>query len=155
MGHGEQTISNRVRENFWQTARFFLVGGTTGLLYVVLFYALVELLTMPIVLASTLVCFAAMLYNYLMHYHWTFASNASHKGVLVRYLIMCAGAVVGNALIMHFGTTKTDIHYMIVQFVGIAFMASWNLCLSSFWVFQQLPQQEKTDSHRSSVSSGS
>jgi putative flippase GtrA len=117
--------------------RFVLVGGSSALLYFGLLFVLVEGLAVQVVLASTIVCVAAMCYNYLMHYHWTFASDAPHGMVLVRYLLMSAGGILLNGLIMHFGVMLSAVHYMVVQFVAAAALVCWNFCVSYFWVFRK------------------
>jgi putative flippase GtrA len=124
---------------FYRLLRFAFVGGSTALLYLVFVFVLVDILGMHVTLASTLVCIAAAAYNYLMHYHWTFASDAPHGMVMVRYLLMIAGAVLINGLIVHFGTKFSDIHYLIVQLVASITLVCWSLSVSSLWVFRQRP----------------
>ena len=119
--------------------RYGLVGGSTGILYLVFVFVLVDVLNIHVTLASTLVCIAAAAYNYLMHYHWTFASDAPHGMVMVRYLAMIAGVVLINAIIMHFGTMFSNIHYLIIQLVASFTVVCWSLSVSSLWVFRQRP----------------
>ena len=122
---------------FFRLLRFVFVGGSSGFLYLVFVFVLVDVLGIQVTLASTLVCIAAAGYNYLMHYHWTFASDAPHGKVLVRYLLMIAGAVLINGLIVHFGTMFSTIHYLVIQFVAALALACWSLSVSSLWVFRQ------------------
>lgn len=109
------------------------------MLYLMLVYVLVDIVGMQVTLASTLLCMAAAAYNYLMHYHWTFASDAPHGMVMVRYLLMVAGAVVINGLIVHFGTTLSDFHYLVIQLVASITLVCWSLSVSSLWVFRERP----------------
>lgn len=117
--------------------RYAFVGGSTGVLYLVFVYLLVDGLGVQVTLASTLVCIAAAGYNYLMHYHWTFASDSPHGLVMIRYLAMIAGAVVINGLIMHFGTMLSSIHYLVIQLAATLVLVCWSLSVSSLWVFRK------------------
>lgn len=122
---------------FVRLLRFLFVGGSTTVLYLLFVFLLVDLIGIQVTLASTLVCIAAACYNYLMHYHWTFASGAPHGMVMVRYLLMVAGAVLINGLIMHFGTMFSTIHYLVIQLVAAVVLVCWSLSVSSLWVFRQ------------------
>jgi putative flippase GtrA len=122
---------------FLRFLRFAFVGGSSGFLYLGSVFVLVDLMGMQVTLASTLVCIVAAAYNYLMHYHWTFASDAPHGMVLVRYLLMIAGAVLINGLIVHFGVMFSSVHYLVIQSVAAITLACWSLSVSSLWVFRQ------------------
>jgi putative flippase GtrA len=122
---------------FLRLLRFVFVGGSSGLLYLGLVFVLVDVLGVQVTLASTLVCVAAAVYNYLMHYHWTFASDAPHGMVMVRYLLMIAGAVLINGLIVHFGTMFSSVHYLVIQVIATVALACWSLSVSSLWVFRR------------------
>ena len=122
---------------FFRFLRFIFVGGSTTVLYLVSVFLMVDILGIQVTLASTLLCIAAACYNYLMHYHWTFASGAPHGMVMVRYLWMVAGAVVINGLIMHFGTMLSSVHYLVIQLVAAITLVCWSLSVSALWVFRQ------------------
>lgn len=117
--------------------RFLLVGGSTAAINFGLTIALVEGPALQVTIASTIACIAAICYNYILHYHWTFASDAPHGRVLVRYLLMCTGGVLLNGLVMHFGVLVLSIHYMLVQLFAGVVLVCWSLCLGSLWVFRK------------------
>lgn len=117
--------------------RFLLVGGSTALLFLGLTFVLVEGPALNATLASTIACVTAICYNYVLHYHWTFVSDAPHGSVLVRYLVMCAGGILLNGLVMYFGLVAMSIHYMVMQVIAAVALASWSLCVSSLWVFKR------------------
>jgi putative flippase GtrA len=116
--------------------RFLFVGGSTGFIFLGLTFGLVEGLGISAVLASTFALLIAVSYNYLLHYHWTFESEADHRLALTRFLLMGAGSILLNGLIMYFGTLQDAFHYMVVQFCAGLAMVFWSLCLSYFWVFK-------------------
>ena len=122
--------------DFALVLRFLLVGGSTALLYLGLTYALVEVAGQHATLASTIALAVAICYNYLLHYHWTFATDAPHGRVLVRYLFMCAGALMVNGVIMHYGTSELSVHYMFVQLLAAVGVTTWSISLGALWVYR-------------------
>ena len=67
-------------------ARWFIVGSATFLIDTTLFLLAFSLT--DIVIASNLFSGAiATLFNYLSHYHWSFASDREHKQSTVIYLV--------------------------------------------------------------------
>ena len=66
--------------------RWFIVGSATFLIDTTLFLLVFSLT--DIVIASNLFSGAiATLFNYLSHYHWSFASDREHKQSTVIYLV--------------------------------------------------------------------
>ena len=122
--------------NFSFILRFGFVGGSTALLFLASTYLQVECLSISPVLASTLGLAFAIFYNYLMHYHWTYASEAPHRSALVRYLVMGVSGIMINGLIMYWGITLDSAHYMLAQICSAIALLCWSLCLSYFWVFK-------------------
>ena len=117
--------------------RFLFVGGTTAVLQFGLVLVLVECLALHITTASTAAYILVGFYNYLLHYHWTFATDAPHGLALVKYLLTCVGGLVLNGLVMHAGVMLLPVHYMVVQFFAFAIVVCWSLCISTFWVFSR------------------
>lgn len=115
--------------------RFLFVGGSTALLYFGLTFGLVEGLTLQATLASAVAYIVAACYNYLLHYHWTFATDAPHGLVLVKYLLTSIGGLVLNGLVMHVGIMLVSIHYMVVQLFAAGAVLCWSISISTLWVF--------------------
>ena len=99
-------------------------------------YALVEGVGMDATPASTFALFVAVLYNYVLHYHWTFGTEAPHGIVLLKYIAMCIGGLFVNALVMEIGVSSTGLHYSLVQMAAAVFVVSWSMCVSAIWVFR-------------------
>jgi putative flippase GtrA len=116
--------------------RFLLVGLSTTALYFGVLWGAVEGAGMPVTPAATLACLLAITYNYLLHYRWTFASEAPHGIVLTRYLLMNLGSLVINAGVMYFGVPLLGIHYLLVQLLAAALLVSWTLLMSALWVYR-------------------
>ena len=115
--------------------RYIFVGGTTGLIFLCLTWFLVDGLHWHVTLGSSIALFLACTYNYLLHYHWTFSSNAPHGWALVKYVLVVLGALIVNALVMHFGVKVLAIHYLMVQLLASLMVGAWSLSFSYLWVF--------------------
>lgn len=116
--------------------RFILVGGTTSLLYFLLTFIMVEGLGLEVVSSSTAAYILSVCYNYLLHYYWTFSTKASHGFVVAKYVLTCAGGVLINALVMHFGVSLLSVHYVVVQVFAQVLMICWSITISALWVFK-------------------
>jgi putative flippase GtrA len=115
--------------------RFLFVGGTTTILYFGLILLLVEGVALHTTVASTVAYIFVGFYNYLLHYHWTFATDAPHGLALAKYLLTCVGGLVLNALVMHVGVMLVPVHYMAVQLLALGIVVCWSLLISTLWVF--------------------
>ncbi len=123
--------------NFALLLRFFIVGGSTGFLFLGIGYMLAETAGIQVIVASSIAFTIAIFYNYVLHYYWTYASDAPHGMALIRYLIMCAGAMCLNGLVMHLGLLLTSLHYIALQLLAGIAIISWTLTISFFWTFHR------------------
>ena len=83
------------------SARWFIVGSATFLIDTALFLLAFSLT--DIVIASNLFSGAiATLFNYLSHYHWSFASDRQHKQSTLIYLVFFfIFAFLGTSLVVN------------------------------------------------------
>ncbi len=116
--------------------RFGVVGVCTAVLYYGLLYAFVELLGMNATLSSSVVYLIVIVFNYLMHYSWTFTVSAAHNTALKRYLFMTACGFLINGLIMYAGVSHLGMNYFLVQTASMALIILWNFTVSMLWVFR-------------------
>ncbi len=115
--------------------RHSLVGVSSGVLLIALTWLFVDGLSLDVLLGSSIALLLTGCYHYSFQYHWTFGSDASHQVALARYILMCAGIFVINALVMYYGVKALQVHYLIVQFLANATITAWSFFLSSIWVF--------------------
>lgn len=116
--------------------RYFFVGVSTYTIYMGLTFALVEWAGFPITLSSFISCSTAVLFNYVMHYHWTFSTDSPHGQVLARYALMVVGGIVLNTLVMYVGVQFSSLHYMLLQVIAGGMVIIWNFVLSATWVYR-------------------
>ena len=83
------------------SVRWFIVGSSTFLIDTGLFLFVLSLT--DIVIASNLFSGAiATLFNYLSHYHWSFASDREHKQSTLIYLVFFfIFAFLGTSLVVN------------------------------------------------------
>jgi putative flippase GtrA len=116
--------------------RFCIVGGLTALIHYSLLFGGVELLRLNTTLASSVGFVAAVIFNYLMHYSWTFGEPAPHGRTLWRYGVMIGCGFLINGGLMYAGVNWTGWHYLLVQTLVFIVVIAWNMIVSSLWVFR-------------------
>jgi len=119
-----------------RSLRFGAVGAATAALYYGLLYAGVEYLVLNAVLVSALVYPVALVFNYLMHYRWTFAASSPHTTALKRYVFMTGCGFLINISTMYVGVSVFEANYLLVQAAAMGVIVAWNYAMSSLWVFR-------------------
>ncbi len=121
--------------------RFGTVGVLTAALHYGVLFCGVVLAGLGSTLASSLGFVVAVCFNYVMHYHWTFAAAegqapAPHGRSLRRYLVMIACGFVINASAMFACVHLLHWHYLAAQGVALVALVSWNFTVANNWVFK-------------------
>ena len=83
--------------------RFGIVGVLTAVLHYGVLYIGVELVNAHATLASSVGFVVAVIFNYFMHYNWTFGEPAPHGRTLGRYLVMISCGFLINGGLMYAG----------------------------------------------------
>lgn len=116
-------------------ARFAVVGGTAAVVYYATLVAFVELVGLPVLLATSLSFVIVTVENYLLHRGWTFRSASAHAVAFPKFVFMTAVGFCLNAGIMFAGVALLALHYLLAQTVSIAAVVTWNVLLCAFWIF--------------------
>lgn len=124
----EQLFNNRF-------LRFLFVGGTATLLQMLILVLLVEQFGLYPVVGSTLGYGIAALYNYLMNYHLTFASDKSHLETFPKFLVVVCVGMTSNALCMAL-FVAVGLHYLLAQVGAILVTLVINFLLHKFWIYR-------------------
>ncbi len=98
---------------------------------------LAETAGIQVIVVSSIAFTIAIFYNYVLHYYWTYASDAAHGMALIRYSRMCAGAMCLNGLVMHLGPLLTSLHDIALQLLAGIAIILWTLTISFFWTFHR------------------
>jgi len=120
-----------------KTLRFGVVGALTAVLHYGLLYIGVEALQLNVTVASSLGFVVAVIFNYLMHYSWTFDEPAPHGRTLRRYLVMIGCGFLINGAVMYAGVQWVVLNYLLTQALALIVVVSWNFVMSNVWVFRR------------------
>jgi dolichyl-phosphate beta-glucosyltransferase len=113
--------------------RYVSAGGVgTGVHYATLALC-VELFRLSPTSATIVGAFAGAAVNYLLNYHFTFASNASHRVTLPRFFVVAAVSAALNGAGMWYALQRLHIHYLLAQLactggvlvIGFVFNRAW------------------------------
>ncbi|MEP0203960.1 MAG: GtrA family protein [Halioglobus sp.] len=117
-------------------AKFALVGLiTAGLFFGLLEYSISQLGFRPLNASS--ICYViAVVFNYCMHYYWTYGVSAQHVSTGVRFAIMISAGFFLNLLVMYVGVELLQAHYLWVQVLSVVMIAAFNYLVATIWVFR-------------------
>ncbi|MEP4149144.1 MAG: GtrA family protein [Halioglobus sp.] len=132
------SVSKRRAGSVW--LRFFMVGGLTALIHYCFLFVGVSQFGLSSTVASSFGFLVAVIFNYLMHYGWTFAGGVDfqpppHGHALFRYLIMILCGFIINAIIMFLSVQVLGWNYLLAQAIAYAAVLVWNFILANRWVF--------------------
>lgn len=130
-----------IRSDHWlaQFMRFALVGGLcTGIQYALLAVG-VEWLGLGAVTASTAGYLLSAIVNYLLNRRFTYGSNAPHKRLALRFVIVLVSGLALNALFMQLLHGYLQWHYVVAQLLATVGNLLWNFCAHRWWTFSRKP----------------
>jgi putative flippase GtrA len=123
-----------VRDVLGRLLRFGLVGGVaTGIQYLILI-VLVHEGVGPTV-ASAIGFVVSAFGNYLLNYHFTFRSNESHGPAATKFVMLAAGGLLINSVLMHV-LEGAGWYYLLAQVFATAVVFLWNFVGNSLWTFR-------------------
>lgn len=118
--------------------RFGMVGALATGVYYGLLWAMVEIFSISILVATSAAFIFVTIENYILHYTWTFRSTNAHAEAFPRFLIMNIVGFGINWLVMFAGVVIAGFNYLGVQALAIMLVVAWNLALSHFWIFREI-----------------
>ena len=127
-------------------SKFISFAGTgaiaTGIQYMILI-VLRESAGIDAVSASACGYIIAAVANYLMKYHWVFASDEHHHVAGPKYAVVSLSGLTLNTLLMYLGTEILGIYYLLAQVVVTGIVLVWNFTLNGIWTFRAIGQAPK------------
>jgi putative flippase GtrA len=118
-----------------QFVNFACVGAiATALQYLVLI-ALVQFGDIGPVPASGVGYAAGAGINYLINYHYTFASQRSHFQAMLKFFTVAIIGLMLNSLIVAVATEKLLLHYLPAQVIATGLVLMWNFVANRVWTF--------------------
>ncbi|WP_250461793.1 GtrA family protein [Microbulbifer litoralis] len=114
--------------------RFAAVGAAATLMQFFLLASFVELLSFNKVLASSASFSLSAGVNYWLNYHFTFASQASHRQTLPKFVLV---ALVGLAVNTgSFALFVVFLHYLPAQCIATGITLLSNFTLHQYWIYR-------------------
>jgi len=124
--------------------KFIGFAGTgaiaTGIQYLILI-GLRELGGQSPVLASAIGYGLAAIANYLMKYHWVFASDQRHRHAAPKYALVSLSGLALNTALMHLGTSILGLYYLFSQVITTGLVLVWNFTANHLWTFRVTGQR--------------
>lgn len=117
--------------------RFCLVGGATACIHIGLALALVNILSLGPVIASSIGFVCAVAFNYVMQKTWSFDSNVPHRRALTLYTLVVVSGFAINAVVIYVGTSVLETPFLLSQAVAVVIIVTWNFVMFSKIVFRQ------------------
>lgn len=116
--------------------RYGITGVSSAGVYVATGAILYYLLGLTVTWSTSLAYALSVVFNYLLHYYFTFEANGGHGVVIPRYMAMIMGGGMLNWSISEFGYGL--IHSLpAIQLISIITIVLWNFALSYFWIFKE------------------
>jgi len=129
----------RRRANWYQLAKFCVVGATGYVVNLAVFAALVHRADMHYIPAAVCSFLVAVTNNYTWNRLWTFRHQRGHIAYQgLRFLVVSSIALAANlaflAILVTLGVPKIP-----AQAVAIALVTPWNFVANKLWSFRRRP----------------
>ena len=115
--------------------RFALVGGSATLIQFALLYLFIEYAHVEKVIASASSFAISAFYNYLMNYHFTFASEKSHAETAIKFVIVASFGLLINSLTFALLLLVMP-HYLVAQIGATIITLIINFLLHKIWIYR-------------------
>ena len=120
---------------FAQLIKYGTAGAVGTAVQYVILIGLVEGFGSDAVLASTLGAVAGAVVNYVLNYHYTFKSRRPHRISLAKYMVVSAGGIALNAVVLAAGTSVLGIHYVGAQILATIVVFLVAFVVNRAWTF--------------------
>lgn len=121
-----------------QFRRFLVVGASATLIQYGLLVCFVELIGTSPVIASVVSYVLSSGWNYLLNYHFTFSSNASHVSSVSKFCLVAVSGLALNTAIMFFLIDVADIQYILSQIIATVTVMIWNFFAHKYWTYKSI-----------------
>lgn len=129
-----------------QFIRFTGVGAIGTMVHYSILVALVHFGSLDPVAASTCGFLGGAVTNYLLNYHYTFASDKGHTEAFSKFFLIAIVGMLFNGLIMSFSVNTLNMPYMLAQIMATGLVLVWNFTGNRLWTFNTGAQNRKPQS---------
>lgn len=125
----------RSSDRMTEFLKFLHVGLLTNIVYFSVLALLRFAWDAPLWLDAAAAYFCSALFNYALHYRFTFKSTERHRTAILRYIALQTGALTLNSTILQALVVDLGLHYVIGQGVAIAVVTGLTFLINRRWVF--------------------
>jgi putative flippase GtrA len=116
--------------------RFVIIGGAGSAIYVLATCLLLRGMGLGVIDATGIAFAIVIIFNYVLHYHWTFESDKAHALALPQFIATSLIGFLINYTVIEIGAVWIGFHYVPTQAVAIGLVVTSNFLLGSLWVFR-------------------
>jgi putative flippase GtrA len=116
--------------------RYVGAGGIGTAVHYVTLTLIVELFGVNPALATAFGATAGAAVNYVLNYHFTFASKVSHARTLPRFAAVAALSALMNAAGMWYAVRRLHVHYLLAQLACTLAVLLVGYALNKIWTFR-------------------
>jgi putative flippase GtrA len=124
--------------NWLQLGRFLVVGASGFAINIVLYAILIHGVQLGYILAAVISNLVALVNNFLLHRHWTFAARdaeATHQAV--RFVLVCAVGFAINLVVLRLGVEVVGIPKLPAEAIAAVTAAPVTFLLNRQWAFRR------------------
>jgi glycosyltransferase involved in cell wall biosynthesis len=133
-------------------SRYVGAGGLGTLLHYLVLILVVELFVVPPAYATVVgACVGAMV-NYVLSYHFTFASSAPHGRTLPKFFTVAAISAGLSGLGLWYATHRIGLHYFLAQVLCTGAVLVIGFVLNKLWTFRTAAPPVQVEPERSPAS---
>ena len=120
-----------------QFIRFTGVGTVGTLAHYGVLILLVQGMGLDVVMASTAGFIVGALINYVLNYHYTFASKKLHREAMSKFFTVALIGMLFNGVIMALCSNVLDLHYLLAQILATGLVLLWGFSANRWWTFRE------------------
>ena len=118
--------------------KFLLVGASGVVVNTALLYALYQLASLPLLVASPLAVEASIFNNFIWNDRWTFLGSGRDKlRRFCRFNLVSLGGLAITTGVLYVLVTLLGVHYLFANLAGISLATLWNFMLSFLWTWRE------------------
>jgi putative flippase GtrA len=124
--------------NWWQLARFTVVGASGYVVNLATFALCVHALDLDFRIAAFVAFLVAVTNNFWWNRHWTFDARGGHAGQQAfRFLVISGAAFVVNLALLEVLVSAAGLKEVIAQAIAVAAATPCNFLGNKLWTFDE------------------
>lgn len=121
-------VSKKTENLFVQIFKFTIVGGIATIIDFMGIYILKEFIHLPVIIANTIACIIATVYNYIASVRWVFDvdQEKDKKKTFITFVIFSIIGLILNDIIMALTIKWFNLFYILAKVVATVFVMIFN-----------------------------